>query len=592
MKKRILTLCLALALCLSLIPAGVYAAEPQYTFKETKTTVKAGEVAMLDNGLGSYLVFGKHGLLESKGVVNATGKTVLTREYKKSETTEAAADNMHFAACDTMILDLQPVIRYANYTSDTKYINTKPSDYAHAYNDFQFYSATGKTESYVSDILAKYDKVPVAQIDLRAEVMIGNSGLVTFQASYPEGDDVSYYFVDLSAKKVLLKQDTADFSQLLYTDCPHYQLSSLNDNLIAYKFYHQERDEYWELSTVVTSAGYMDIQKRHELSIDATKYDEWGDFNEGLAPIKNKDGKWGFISRYGVNVIPCSFEAVSAFHNGYARIADAEGKFGYIDDKGKTVILPQYDRAENAGDGLFAVGKIDGYTLKYGVVDRYNVTVVPFEYDSISAVYKDYAYACKGGELYILKFSENPNAGKPYVPIFHDVAETDWFEPYVRTAYENGIVAGKPGNVYEPNSSLTHAEILVMVANLHSLQKGDKYDFAAHKTAGAHWCGAYLDYCKAEGVTDSRFDAVLDETVTRGEMAYYFANALTAGSYVEKRDIAFSDVIGDDYEEAIHKLASSDIVTGDPGGTYRPADRVTRAEAAVFVSNLLKIIGQ
>ncbi|MBR5640946.1 MAG: WG repeat-containing protein [Firmicutes bacterium] len=592
MSKRILTLCLALALCLSLIPAGIYAAEPQYTVKATKTSIKAGEVAMLDNGMGSYLVFGKYGLLESKGLVNSSGKSLMTRTAKKGETTEALGDNLHYASCDTMILDLQPVIRYANYTSDTKYVNTKPSDYAYVYNDYQFFSATGKTESYVSDILAKYDKVPVAQISLRSEIMIGNSGLVTFQASYPNGDDVSYYFVDLDAKKVLLKQPTADFPNLLYTDCPHYELSSLNDNLIAYKYYHQEKDEYFELSTVIDAAGYMDIQKRRQLPIETDKFDEWGDFNEGLASVKDKNGKWGYITRYGALSIPCNFEEVSAFHNGYARIADADGRFGYIDSKGKTVISPQYYKAENAGDGLFTVGKVDSSSLLYGVVDANNTEVVPFEYDSISAVYKDYAYACKDGYLYILKFSKNPKAGKPYQPIFKDVAETDWFEPYVRTAYENNIVAGVTTEFYAPLNNLKHAEIIVMVANLHSRQKEDQYDFQAHKADGTNWWDAYLNYCKAEGITDDRYDAVLDEYVTRSEMAYYFANALSADSYADKRSVTFSDVPGDVYEEEIHTLGRADIVTGDPSGTYRPADNVTRAEAAVFVTNLLKIINK
>ena len=594
MSKRILTFCLALALCVSLIPASVFALEPAYLFKETKTTVKAGEVAMLDNGQGSYVVFGKYGLIQSKGLVNASGTTLMTREPKKGETVSTEG-GLYYASCDTMILDLQPVIRYANYTSDTSYVNVKPSDYAHAYNDFQFYSQTGKTALYVSDILAKYDKVPVAQIDLRPDVMIGNSGLVTFQASYPDGDDVSYYFVDLVDKKVLLKQPTADFPNLLYTDCPHYQLSSLNDDLIAYKYYHQEKDEYFELSTVITGAGYMDIQKRHQLQIDPKKYDEWGDFSEGLAPVKDKNGKWGYISRYGALTIPCSFDGVYAFHNGYACIEDEEGRFGYIDSKGKTVIAPQYDRAENAGDGLFTVGKISGSSLTYGVVDANNTVVVPFEYDSISAVYKDYTYACKGGYLSVLKFTKNPDAGKPYEAIFSDVAESDWFEPYVRAAYENGIIAGVTTGanpMYAPGNNLKHAEILVMVANLHSLQKGDKYDFQAHKTDGAHWCSAYLEYCKAEGITDDRYDAALDEYVTRSEMAYYFANALSAGSYADKRSVTFSDVEEDAYKEAIYKLASADIVTGDPSGTYRPAANVTRAEAAVFVSNLLKIINQ
>jgi hypothetical protein len=165
----------------------------------------------------------------------------------------------------------------------------------------------------------------------------------------------------------------------------------------------------------------------------------------------------------------------------------------------------------------------------------------------------------------------------------------------VRTAYENKIVAGTTTGahpLYAPYNNLKHAEIIVMVANLHSLQKGDKYNFAAHKVDGAHWCGAYLDYCKAEGITDDRYDDVLEQYVTRSEMAYYFANALTAKSYTDKHSISFLDVKDDVYEAAINQLARADIVTGNPDGTYRPGNLVTRGEAAVFVTNLLKIINK
>ena len=44
------------------------------------------------------------------------------------------------------------------------------------------------------------------------------------------------------------------------------------------------------------------------------------------------------------------------------------------------------------------------------------------------------------------------------------------------------------------------------------------------------------------------------------------------------------------YDEYIMRLAKADIVGGVGGGKYAPGEKVTRAQAAVFVSNILDAI--
>ena len=124
---------------------------------------------------------------------------------------------------------------------------------------------------------------------------------------------------------------------------------------------------------------------------------------------------------------------------------------------------------------------------------------------------------------------------------------------------------------------------MVMVANLHAKQKGESVPIVQ----GGHWASSFRDYCKAEGIIDDRFDGSLDISVTREEMAYYFANALTAESYKNKLDVELNDIAGSPYETEIRRLAAADIVGGVGEGKYAPAASVTRAQAAVFVSNIL-----
>ena len=91
---------------------------------------------------------------------------------------------------------------------------------------------------------------------------------------------------------------------------------------------------------------------------------------------------------------------------------------------------------------------------------------------------------------------------------------------------------------------------------------------------------------------DYTFDEGLNVPVTRAEMAYYFARALDVEYYKDKMDISFTDMPENGYDEYIMRLAKADIVGGVGGGKYAPGDNVTRAQASVFVSNILDAIAE
>ena len=176
--------------------------------------------------------------------------------------------------------------------------------------------------------------------------------------------------------------------------------------------------------------------------------------------------------------------------------------------------------------------------------------------------------------------------------VFTDVPDNAWYLPYLQKAFDSGIVGGTTTDTYTPNGNLNHGQIMVMAANLHSAQKGDHYDFQANKKAGEAWYQVFEDYCKKEGIIDNRFDGKENQNVNRAEMAYYFANTLTESSYMVKKDIVLNDIEGSGYEEEINKLANADIVGGKGAGKYDPSGLVIRAEAAVFISNILDAIGE
>ena len=174
--------------------------------------------------------------------------------------------------------------------------------------------------------------------------------------------------------------------------------------------------------------------------------------------------------------------------------------------------------------------------------------------------------------------------------IFRDVPQGAWYDKFLLNTYEQGIIGGMSEGIYGPDQNLTHAQIMVMAANLHSRQKGDGYDFQANKKTGDAWYRVFEDYCKEEGIIGDLFDGLENDPVDRGQMAYYFAHTLDGASYQNKKEMSFSDLEGSAFAEEIAKLANADIVGGYADGTFRADALVTRAEASVFVSNILDAI--
>jgi len=103
------------------------------------------------------------------------------------------------------------------------------------------------------------------------------------------------------------------------------------------------------------------------------EYSEVYSFSEGLALVYN-DGKHGFIDKTGTMKISCNkfrarpdicypfYHSGMGFKEGLAVVSTVGGrhiKFGYIDKFGNEVITPKYDAVRDFSCGLAVVGFAD-----------------------------------------------------------------------------------------------------------------------------------------------------------------------------------------------------------------------------------------
>ncbi|MDP5277004.1 WG repeat-containing protein [Chengkuizengella axinellae] len=86
-----------------------------------------------------------------------------------------------------------------------------------------------------------------------------------------------------------------------------------------------------------SSGGYIDSSGK---AIIPEKYEDAGDFSEGMAPVKI-NGLYGYIDETGNVKINAQFQAAESFQNGLAPVK-IKGKYGFIDQTGKFIVSAKY----------------------------------------------------------------------------------------------------------------------------------------------------------------------------------------------------------------------------------------------------------
>lgn len=107
------------------------------------------------------------------------------------------------------------------------------------------------------------------------------------------------------------------------------------------------------------------------------QYDEVGIFEDGLCPVKIKNG-WGVIDKSGDLIISSRFEELSS-HFSENHIAFRAGKkWGLLDVKGNVVLKPQFSKIMPFCNGLAIVQ--DG--MKYGYINLEGKVVIRPQFDA------------------------------------------------------------------------------------------------------------------------------------------------------------------------------------------------------------------
>ncbi|WP_391575077.1 S-layer homology domain-containing protein [Cohnella sp.] len=164
-----------------------------------------------------------------------------------------------------------------------------------------------------------------------------------------------------------------------------------------------------------------------------------------------------------------------------------------------------------------------------------------------------------------------------------------WQELRKANAKKNIIlpyIKGYAGGVFKPEASITRAELAAILAKV--IQREPTQDAITFKDVPAtSWASVAIDKVAKLGLMKGspNGDFMPNKPITRAEIAV-IAAAIYEGDERNTSE-SFTDIAGHWANAAITEVVAAGILTGYKGGTFRPSQALSRAEAVVIINKLI-----
>jgi len=179
--------------------------------------------------------------------------------------------------------------------------------------------------------------------------------------------------------------------------------------------------------------------------------------------------------------------------------------------------------------------------------------------------------------------------------VYTDVKNTDWYFEPVMMLTEKGIVSGDGSGYFKPSDKVTREQFVKMILLATGTELSENKNTFTDVVSGA-WYEQYIVTAKesgiVNGISDNEFG--VGANVSRQDMATIIARLLEKKGYTfDKETDKFADdgVISDYAYNAVYVLKALGLVNGSDG-MYNPKNSLTRAEAAKVMASLIEFLAE
>lgn len=170
--------------------------------------------------------------------------------------------------------------------------------------------------------------------------------------------------------------------------------------------------------------------------------------------------------------------------------------------------------------------------------------------------------------------------------VFSDVPSGAWFRSFVAKLTTRDIIGGYADGLFKPHAHVTRAEFAKMLCLAMNWQLQNPSSASFNDVNSASWAYRYIETARANGVIDGYVDGGFrpNDFVTREEIAKIMASALKLPS----GSSSLTDIGSSWAKDSIDACAKAGIVSGYTDRSFKPKNRLTRAEAAKIIASMIK----
>lgn len=214
-----------------------------------------------------------------------------------------------------------------------------------------------------------------------------------------------------------------------------------------------------------------------------------------------------------------------------------------------------------------------------------------------------------GGFVYVPDAKNNQKNEDENSKDFSDLEDYEWAKPSIERLAGSDVISGRGNGIFDPGSNVKREEFTSIVIKALGLYDENavcdnfldvKPENWFYKAVGSAAASGIIN-----GISDTEFgtgqnvtrqDAVLicKRAAEKLGISFESGGGATHTSFEYAADDAPSfadwDSVSDYARDAVTAMQKSGIVTGKSNNEFKPADNMTRAEAAVVVDRLMKLI--
>lgn len=170
--------------------------------------------------------------------------------------------------------------------------------------------------------------------------------------------------------------------------------------------------------------------------------------------------------------------------------------------------------------------------------------------------------------------------------LYKDVKSSYWAYPAIKNLNTRGLIKGYPDGTFKPQNTITRAEAATIVARALDLKKTMNPSFSDVKST--HYAYNEIAAVAEKGILMGRDPGKFapEGQLTRAEMATILKRAyqLSGVGTAQFKDLSSKHWAYKD----INILVANNLITGYEDGTYRPENKITRAEFATMLDRVSK----